>query len=170
MICMLSSCQQKYQPSSTTGSRYVGDYKLKVYCNRGRRTDSRTPIGRTKSKTVKRLCAYSTVHIDSEQWLAVSKSISLPWWETMVSPTQLCWRYHSLPIRQWFILLKWSQEVRVWINVSIADKSPLIRVVIPCRTGDKPLHERMLTKSSGVYIPGKVWQILCCTWFARQLR
>ena len=29
--------------------------------------------------------------------------ILLSWWWTMVSPTQLCWRYHSLPLRQWFI-------------------------------------------------------------------
>ena len=27
--------------------------------------------------------------------------ILLAWWQTMVSPTRLCWRYHSLPLNQW---------------------------------------------------------------------
>ena len=33
-----------------------------------------------------------------------SGHISLPWWWTMVTPTQLCWRCHGLPLGQRYIL------------------------------------------------------------------
>ena len=39
----------------------------------------------------------------SHYWFEMSwgSCCSLAQWWTMVSPTQLCWRYHSLPLSQW---------------------------------------------------------------------
>ena len=52
-------------------------------------------------------------------FMSKDMKISLSWWLTMVSPTQLCCRFHSLPLNQHYSTRKKIKPTYSYTNISL---------------------------------------------------